>query len=66
MCLMSNFREKNSPKPRKLSTLTTSSHILGHFLRANVKYVDVDDVDVDDGDIDDDDDGGIDDDDDSC
>ena len=54
---MSNFREKNSPKPRKLSTLTTSSHILGHFLRANVKYVDVADVDVDVdvGDIDDDD-----------
>ena len=63
MCLMSNFREKNSPKPRKLSTLTTSSHILGHVLWANVKYVDVAGVDVDDGDVYD---GDIDDDDDSC
>ena len=62
MCLMSNFGEKNSPKPRKLSTLTTSSHIFGHLLWANVKYVDVD-VDVDDGDVYD---GDIDDDDDSC
>ena len=48
------FRRKNSPKPRKLSTLTTSSLILGHVLWANVKYVDVADVDVYDGDIDDD------------
>ena len=48
--------EKKSPKPRKLSTLTTSSHILGHVLWANVKYVDVDEGDIDDVDIDDDDD----------